>query len=73
MSKSKSSIAGAKEFMGEVGLEMKKTSWPERRELLESTVVVIVSIFLLSVFVALSDRVTVSVLRGLWNWLIPRG
>ena len=35
--------------------ELKKCTWPTRPELAESTVVVIVSVLLLSVFVALAD------------------
>jgi len=41
----------------EVWTELKKSSWPTRRELADSTVVVIVTILVLGVFVALADLV----------------
>ena len=43
-------------FIGEVGTEFRKTSWPERRELVESTFVVITFIVLLSVVVLACDK-----------------
>lgn len=50
-------------FWDEVLGEMKKASWPERKELMESTVVVIVSVFLIALFVGVSDRLLVTFLR----------
>ena len=43
-------------FLGEVGTEFRKTTWPERRELVESTLVVITFIVLLSVVVLVCDK-----------------
>ena len=43
-------------FFGEVGAEFRKTSWPERRELVESTLVVISFIFVLSIVVLACDK-----------------
>jgi preprotein translocase subunit SecE len=43
------------EFVVEVWAELKKSSWPTRRELTDSTVVVIVTILILGIFVALAD------------------
>jgi len=45
------------EFVMEVWTELKKSSWPTRRELTDSTVVVIVTILILGIFVALADLV----------------
>ena len=50
-------------FVEEVVSETKKTTWPERQELLESTVVVIVLVLLLAVFVGVSDKVLVGLLK----------
>ena len=44
-------------FLGEVGAEFRKTTWPERRELVESTLVVISFIVLLSAVVLVCDQV----------------
>ncbi len=45
------------EFVVEVWAELKKSSWPTRKELVDSTIVVIVTILILGIFVALADLV----------------
>jgi preprotein translocase subunit SecE len=42
-------------FFGEVKTEMKKVSWSTRKELLSSTWIVIVSVFLLTLFIGIAD------------------
>ena len=49
-------------FLGEVGTEFRKTSWPERREMVESTLVVITFIVLLSAVVLVCDKAIQAVL-----------
>jgi preprotein translocase subunit SecE len=44
-------------FVTEVWAELKKSSWPTRKELVDSTIVVIVTILVLGIFVALADLV----------------
>ena len=48
-------IAKIKKFIGEVLAEMKKVSWTTRRELVDSTLIVILSSFLLGMFVGVID------------------
>ncbi len=50
-------------FFGEVVAELKKSSWPTRKELVDSTLVVIVTVLILGVFVAVADLVFVHVIR----------
>ena len=50
-------IAKVQNFVGEVMAEMKKVSWTTRRELIDSTMVVIFVSVILGVFVALIDVV----------------
>jgi preprotein translocase subunit SecE len=50
-------VAGTKTFLGEVQAELKKCTWPTKAELFESTVVVIVSIFILGMAVGFSDLI----------------
>jgi preprotein translocase subunit SecE len=45
-----------REFVKEVQLESTKISWPTRSELRESTVVVIVTILIVTVFVGVVDQ-----------------
>lgn len=44
-----------KKFLGEVRIEATKVSWPNRAELQESTVVVIVAVFIISMFIYAVD------------------
>lgn len=58
---------GIKTFFDEVIVELKKSSWPSRSELGESTVVIILTVIALGVFVATTDVIIeklISVLVG---------
>lgn len=50
-------IAKIKEFVGEVQKEMKKVSWPTKEQLKDSTVVVLATTAVLTVFVYAIDFV----------------
>jgi preprotein translocase subunit SecE len=63
MSKLQDMVTRSKTFLADVTAEMHRCSWPERQELVESTVVVIVSVVMLSVFVGFSDKVLVLLLK----------
>ena len=56
-------IARGKAFVGDVGAELKKSAWPPRSELQESTVVVILSVIALGIFVGLSDLILMRLLN----------
>lgn len=63
MEKIKAWVGRLRGFFDEVGVELRKCSWPTGRELSESTVVVIVSVLLLAFFVFVSDGALVMALR----------
>ena len=42
-------------FLKEVRTEMKKVNWPPKKEVIGSTIVVIVSVFILSFFLGIVD------------------
>jgi len=63
MSKLQSLVGNVRGFFAEVAMEMKKSSWPGREELMSSTVVVIVSALIISAFVGVSDLVLHRLLR----------
>jgi len=50
-------VARAREFLKEVQVESTKVSWPTRNELRDSTVVVIVTVLIVSLFIGIVDRV----------------
>ena len=55
--KMKNPIAAIKKLYDETVAELKKCTWPTRQELYESTMVVVSSLVLLSVFVFVADKV----------------
>lgn len=63
MSKVTESYQGFKQFISEVKVELKKCTWPTRKELMDSTIVVIISVVLLGLYVGLSDAVSMGFLR----------
>jgi len=52
-------IPKIRDFLNEVMVELKKSSWPTRRSLIDSTIVVIVTVLILGLFVAFADLVFV--------------
>ena len=64
-----SAITRFKGFLHEVSLEMKRSSWPERKTLVSHTMIVIVSVVMLGIFVGLSDKVLALFIR----LLVPQG
>jgi preprotein translocase subunit SecE len=48
-------VGNIQKFIGEVFAEMRKVSWTTRRELVDSTLIVIFSSFLLGIFVGVID------------------
>jgi len=49
------------EFLKEVRVELSKISWPTRAELKESTIVVIISVIVITLFIGAVDQV--------FNWM----
>jgi len=66
MSKLGDAAQSVRMFFADVIAEMKKTSWPNRDELVSSTMVIIVSAVILSVVVGVSDTVLSRILRLLY-------
>jgi len=50
-------IAKIRKFIDDVVVEMKKVSWPSMNELRGSTMVVIVTVIILSIFIGVVDRI----------------
>lgn len=50
-------LGKTRQFVADTINELRKCSWPNREELFESTVLVIVAVTVLSVFVAITDEV----------------
>jgi preprotein translocase subunit SecE len=55
-------ILKIRDFLNEVIIELKKSSWPTRKELTDSTIVVMAAILVLGMFVAFADLVFVKLI-----------
>jgi preprotein translocase subunit SecE len=66
MSKLQETMQGIRAFFADVGGEMRKSSWPDRQELMSSTAVVIAAVVLLALFVGFFDKVLHVALRLLF-------
>lgn len=56
----------AKLFIEDVRVEMKKVVWPERDELINSTIVVIVVSTLFTIFIFLTDTIVSKIINLLY-------
>ena len=63
MNKLTESIGSLKTFFEEVVIELKKCSWPTRKELFGQSVVVVISVIILGGFIGLCDLVNMGFLK----------
>jgi preprotein translocase subunit SecE len=56
-------------FVGEMIGELQKATWPTRRELRDSTIVVIITVILLGIFTSISDFSVYQVVNLLTSWV----
>ena len=56
-------LAKVAAFFGEVSEQMRKCVWPTRAELVQSTIVVIVSLAIIGLWVGLCDMVLLTLLQ----------
>ncbi|HZI89190.1 MAG TPA: preprotein translocase subunit SecE [Candidatus Polarisedimenticolia bacterium] len=57
------------DYVRDVRVEMSKVSWPSRRELRDSTLVVIVMVFIVAIFIGIVDRALTLAFEGLIKML----
>ena len=55
----------ARQFLREVKVELKKVTWPGKRELIGSTIVVIVFVFIVAAYLGLVDFVYTAIIGKL--------
>jgi preprotein translocase subunit SecE len=61
-------IGRARQFIHEVVLEMKKVTWPNQQEVINTTVVVIVALIFFSIYMFLADIGLTYLIRGI-EWV----
>jgi preprotein translocase subunit SecE len=57
-----------KRFFGETRVEMRKVTWPTREELKQSTKIVIVATFVVTLFIGVIDAIINIIVRRLLGW-----
>ncbi len=63
MNKLRGLVVQTASFFSDVASELRKSSWPTRSELMDSTVVVILSVVALAIFVGISDFILMKFLE----------
>jgi preprotein translocase subunit SecE len=56
---------GAKQFLREVKTELKKVTWPSRKDTLSGTAVVLVAVFIIALFLGIVDSGLSNLIKAL--------
>ena len=57
-------VEAGRQFLREVKQELKKVTWPSRKDTLSATVVVLFSVFIIAVFLGIVDSGLSSIIRA---------
>ena len=63
------SFSKINQFFTDVKLELKKVSWPGRKEVYGTTIVVLFTVFFFGIFFAFVDTLMQFGVQGLYSWL----
>ena len=66
------SLSKISQFFSNVKLELKKGSWPGRKEVYGTTIVVLCTVFFFGIFLGLVDTLMQFWVQGLYGWLAGR-
>jgi preprotein translocase subunit SecE len=66
------SLSKISQFFSNVKLELKKVSWPGRKEVYGTTIVVLCTVFFFGIFLGLVDTLMQFWVQGLYGWLAGR-
>ena len=58
-------FAKTRAFIAETGDEMSKCTWPEKGQVLEATILVIIALAVTSIFVAGVDQILFHIIKGI--------
>jgi preprotein translocase subunit SecE len=59
-------VSNTRTYLEEVAVEMRKASWPQRRELVNNTVITLVASFVLALFIFGADQVISWILKNIY-------
>jgi preprotein translocase subunit SecE len=61
----KEKFEAAKQFLREVRTELKKVTWPSRKDTLSGTLVVLVAVFIIAIFLGVVDSLLSNLIKEL--------
>jgi preprotein translocase subunit SecE len=61
----KEKFEAAKQFLREVKTELKKVTWPSRKDTLSGTLVVLVAVFIIAIFLGIVDSGLSNIIKEL--------
>jgi preprotein translocase subunit SecE len=61
-------IASTQDYVGELRNEMRKVSWPNRKQVEGTTAVVIISVFAFAAYFAVVDSLLVKAIKGILDF-----
>ncbi|MFB3885753.1 MAG: preprotein translocase subunit SecE [Thermodesulfobacteriota bacterium] len=61
---------GAKQFLREVRTELKKVTWPSRKDTLSGTAVVLVAVFIIALFLGIVDSGLSNLIKWVLKWAV---
>jgi preprotein translocase subunit SecE len=61
----KEKFEAAKQFLREVKTELKKVTWPSRKDTLSGTLVVLVAVFIIAIFLVIVDSGLSNIIKEL--------
>jgi preprotein translocase subunit SecE len=61
----KEKFEAAKQFLREVKTELKKVTWPSRKDALSGTLVVLVAVFIIAIFLGIVDSALSNAIKEL--------
>jgi len=65
-------VSRVNQFFGDVRMEMRKVSWPGRKEVYGTTIVVLCAVFFFGIYLGLVDTILQFGVQGLYGWLAGR-
>jgi preprotein translocase subunit SecE len=65
-------VSRINQFFGDVRMEMRKVSWPGRKEVYGTTIVVLCAVFFFGIYLGLVDTILQFGVQGLYGWLAGR-
>lgn len=65
-------VSRINQFFGDVKMEMRKVSWPGRKEVYGTTIVVLCAVFFFGIYLGLVDTILQFGVQSLYGWLAGR-